>query len=354
MLHPIRAHVATLAALVALFLSAGCGQAPLAPVEARGPGGSPGASSGPSPGAIPIADGSPGGDARTVDRALAADRDATPPSYRIDGGKGATLFLLGTLHVGPEAGWQLSAPVEAALAKADRFALEVDLRLATEEAVSTLVAELALLPPGQQVTDVVAPETTKLLEREDARLTQLGVPPGMRKMMKPWFMATVIGESIYGELGLSSQSALEYRVLEAIGERPLVGLETFEQQLRMLDGIEPELQDLMLRETLMQLDDSGDLARQLIVAWREGDEAGLARLAREGVDALPALDRFYDIVLGDRNRRWVRQLRPVLDGREHAGQQMLVAVGALHLVGEDNLVTLLREAGYRAEKVVQR
>lgn len=104
----------------------------------------------------------------------------------------------------------------------------------------------------------------------------------------------------------------------------------------------------------MQLDDSGDLARQLIVAWREGDEAGLARLAREGVDALPALDRFYDIVLGDRNRRWVRQLRPFLDGREHAGQQMLVAVGALHLVGEDNLVTLLREAGYRAEKVVQR
>jgi uncharacterized protein YbaP (TraB family) len=346
MSHPIRARLAALAALVAFFLSTGCGNATPPPVEARGPTS--------SPGAIPIAGGAPGAEERSADRSFAANRSATPPYYRVDGGRGATLFLLGTIHVGPEAGWQLSAPVEAAIAKADRIALEVDLRLATEDAVSSLVAELALLPQGRQVSDVVAPETAKLLESEDARLTRLGVPPGMRKLMKPWFMATVIGESIYGELGLSSQSAVEYRILEAIGDRPLVGLETFEQQLRMLDEVEPGLQDLMLRETLMQLDESRDLAHQLIAAWRDGDEAELARLAREGVDELPELDRFYDIVLGDRNRRWIWQLRPLLDGREHAGQDVLVAVGALHLVGEDNLVSLLRKAGYRVEKVAQR
>ncbi len=348
MLHRIRAQAATLVALFALLLSAGCGQAPLAPVEAREPGAGAGS------GTIPIADPARNGAAGAAERPLAADRHATPPFYRVRGGRGAGLLLLGTLHVGPAAGWQFSAPVEAGIAEADRIALEVDLRLATEEAVSSLVADLALLPADRTVTDVVAPETARLLAREDARLTGLGVPPGMRARMKPWFMATVIGESIYGRLGLSSQSAVEYRVLEAVGERPLVGLETFEQQLRMLDGLAPTLQDLMLRETLMQLDESEQLARELIVAWRDGDERRLAELAREGVDELPELDAFYDVVLGDRNRRWVRQLRPLLEGPEFAGQDVLVAVGALHLVGEDNLVRLLRDAGYRVDKVAQR
>lgn len=343
MSHPVRFRLAALVTLAMLLLSSGCAPSPVPPVSARGPG------AGGHPNA-PAADASPGA-VRPGTTGIALDRAATPPYYRVDGGAGATLFLLGTIHIGPQAGWQLAPSIEAGIASADRVALEVDLRLATEEAVSSLVAELALLGAGREVTDVVAPETAKLLEAEDARLTRLGVPPGMRRLMKPWFMATVIGESVYGELGLSPQSAVEYRVLEALGERPLLGLETFEQQLRMLDGLEPALQDLMLRETLLQLDEARDLASQLVSAWQRGDEAQLARLAREGIDALPELDRFYDIVLGDRNRRWVRQLRPLLDDRAHAGEQVLVAVGALHLVGEDNLVELLRAAGYRVKRV---
>lgn len=333
MWHSFRARAAAIVVLLAILLPMGCADAPVPAVSARGPG-----TAAPSATAEPSA-------------AAALDRSATPPFFRVDGGSGATLFLLGTIHIGPTAGWQLPPPVEAALAKADRVVLEVDLRLATEEAVGTLVAEIALLGPGRQVTDVIAPETAKLLEAEDARLTRLGVPPGMRAMMKPWFMATVLGESIYGELGLSSQSAVEYQVLAALGERPLIGLETFEQQLRMLDGLEPALQDLMLRETLMQLDEARDLAGQLVSAWQRGDEVRLAALAREGIDELPELDRFYDVVLGDRNRRWVQQLRPLLEGREHAGEDVLVAVGALHLVGEDSLVELLRAAGYRVKRV---
>ncbi len=337
MLQSNRASVAMLAALIALGLSSGlssgCGHSPEASHETRTETGAPSASA-------PAA-------------ASAADVRATPPFYRVAGGRGATLLLLGTIHLGPEQGWTLSPAVESGIATADQIALEVDLRLATEDAVSTLVAEVALLGPGQQISDVVAPETAKLLEEEDETLTRLGVPPGMRKRMKPWFMATVLGESIYAEVGLSSASAVEYHVLESLGARPLIGLETFEEQLRIFDSLSPELQDLMLRETLLHLDEARTMVEELVHAWRTGDEAELARLAREGIDELPELDGFYDIVLGDRNRNWVGQLSRLLDDREQAGDEVLVAVGALHLVGRDSLVELLREAGYRVEKVPQ-
>lgn len=332
MLHPIRSTVVTAAAWAAILFATGllwtgCGRAPEAPVDERS------------------------GNARV--EASEPDSAATPPYYRVVGRGGATLILLGTIHVGPEAGWTLSPAIDASIASADRILLEVDLRLATEDRVSSLMAELAFLPPGRQITDVIAPETAKLLEAEDATITRLGVPPGQRRLMKPWLVSMILGESIYSERGLSPAAALEYRILEQLGDRPLVGLESFEEQLRLFDGLPPKLQDVMLRETLMSLDESGQLVDDLVRAWRAGDEAELARIAREGIDELPELGPFYDIVLGNRNRSWLAQLRPLLDGRAHAEESVLVAVGALHLVGRDSLVEQLRTAGYRVEKLSQ-
>ena len=277
----------------------------------------------------------------------------TPPYYRVAGGAGATLLLLGTIHLGPQEGWKLSPAIESGIARADKIALEIDLRLATEESVSNVLANVVLLPPGTTLANVVAPETAKLLEKENETLTRMGFPHVLHNRRKPWFIAVGLSESIYGEGGLSPKAATEEQVLSALGLRPLIGLETFEEQIQIFDELPPTLQDLMLRDTVERLDEAQAEVEELVRAWRTGDEAELARLAREGIDELPELDRFYDILLGDRNRRWVAKLRPLLEGREHHGETVLVAVGALHLVGKDSLVEQLRAAGFRVEAIAQ-
>lgn len=315
-----------LAALVASFVAGGCAE-------------TNGAGRGASPAATAIA--------------RSATGFETPPYYRVSGGPGATLLLLGTIHIGPEAGWTLSPAIESGIARADKMILEIDLRLATEEAVSTVVAEVALLPPGTTLAQVVAPETAKLLADEDATLTRMGLPPAMRSRMKPWFIAVGLSESIYRESGLSSKAATEEQVMHALGLRPLIGLETFEEQLQIFDALPFPLQDLMLRDTVERLDEAEAQLEELVQAWRTGDEPTLARLAREGIEELPELDRFYDVLLGDRNRRWVAKLRPLVERPEHRGETVLVAVGALHLVGKDSLVEQLRESGLRVEAISQ-
>lgn len=299
------------------------------------------------------ADPGPASRSNATGAARSASGFETPPYYRVDGGSGATILLLGTIHIGPPEGWKLSPAIESGLARADKIALEVDLRLANEESVSNVVANVALLPPGTTLANVVAPETAKLLEQENETLTRMGFPNGMRNRMKPWFIAVGISESIYAESGLSGKAATEQHVLGALGLRPLIGLETFEEQLAIFDNLPPALQDLMLRDTIERLDDAKEEIAELLQAWRTGDDATLARLAREGVDELPELDRFYDILLGERNRRWVTKLRPLLAGRDHRGETVLVAVGALHLVGKDSLVEQLRAAGFRVEPIPQ-
>jgi hypothetical protein len=80
--------------------------------------------------------------------------------------------------------------------------------------------------------------------------------------------------------------------------------------------------------------------QQLLDAWRRGDTATLARTLSEEFAEFPQL---YRPLTEDRNRAWVDQLTPLLDDRD----DYLVVVGALHLVGRNSVVDLLRKRGYR-------
>ncbi|MBY0402165.1 TraB/GumN family protein [Myxococcota bacterium] len=280
----------------------------------------------------------------------AGDR-ATPPAYRIEGDAGADLILLGTVHFGPAKGWDLSPALDAGIALADRFVFEIDPRALTDASVGDLLAELAVLEPGRRLSDLIAPETAKRLEERDALLTSLGFPRGAREGREPWYVAVSLVELPVEANGWSMAAALEQQLFAEVQGRPVLGLETVEEQLRMLDGLPYPLQDLMLRDTLERLDEAAESLQELAAAWQRGDEANLAALAREGIDEYPELDAVYDVLLDARNRRWLGQLRLLLDDPAHRGESVLVAVGALHLVGDEGLVELLRQAGYRAEAV---
>jgi uncharacterized protein YbaP (TraB family) len=276
---------------------------------------------------------------------------ATPPFYRIDGDGGATLLLMGTIHLGPSEGWQFSPALLRGLDRADRFVLELDLRKATEESVSTLLANSVVVRPPDTLMDLVGPETARLLEENDATLAAMGMPRNARKWKKPWYIALWILESASTRSGFEAGASAEDFILQTLGTRPLIGLETLEEQLGFFDDLSPHLQDMMLQDSLLRIDTAVEEIRSLVRAWRRGDEQAMEEMARDGVDELPDLKKFYEAVLTDRNLRWMTVFKSFLDDAEYAGETIFVGVGALHLVGDDGLVRLLRESGYDAEPI---
>lgn len=280
-------------------------------------------------------------------------RVARPPFFRVEGEGGATLFLFGTVHTGPPEGWILSASAHDALSGADTIVLEVDPREANEEHVSTLVANMALLEPGTRLADRIEPETRALLEARSDELTEIGFPPRFRPLLKPWFLAVGIGESLTQQTGFVPAAAMDEQIFAALGERELIALETVRQQLDLFDQLSPSLQDLILRDALLHYDESARSLEALVRAWQVGDEQQLACLAREGVDALPELEAFYEMLIDDRNRAWQARLERLLASPARRGDRIFVAVGAMHLVGKPGLPELLREAGYRVERIDQ-
>ena len=118
-----------------------------------------------------------------------------------------------------------------------------------------------------------------------------------------------------------------------------LGLETPAQQFAVLSGLSLADQKRFL---LMTLDESAQAdaeLEQLLAAWRKGDTSALAALLSDEFERFPQL---YRPLTEDRNRAWVGQLDGLLDDRD----DYLVVVGALHLVGRDSVVDLLRQRGY--------
>lgn len=302
------------------------------------------------PGPAPTAPGTPTLSAADPSAGDAAHRAARPPFLRVRG-DGVTLDVMGTVHLGPYDGWQLSREIEAAIDAADVFVMELDLRTLDPERVGSALAEMAILPPSTTIHDVVSPETDALLESNDRLLARYGQPRNARVRFKPWYIAIGLVQVAANQASYSLQHSADRQIVERIGDRTLIGLETFDTQLRLMDQLPAEVQDAMLRDTLARLDESGRELERLVDAWRRADRDELGSIARQGVEELPILGAFYEKLIAERNRDWVAQMRPLLDDSTRADERAFMAVGALHMVGDDGLEAMFRVAGYEVERL---
>ena len=80
-------------------------------------------------------------------------------------------------------------------------------------------------------------------------------------------------------------------------------------------------------------------------AWLAGDVAAIDRI---GVRPMRAVgERVYQALLVERNRAWAERISATLDD---AGTTF-IAVGALHLAGEDSVQRMLEDRGVTVERV---
>lgn len=276
---------------------------------------------------------------------------ARPPFVRMETERGPTLFLLGTFHLGPPGGWRLSPEIEHVLVEADTLVLELAPDAVDPSAVGSALAQRVVLPVGIELADVVAPETQALLEAHDEALSQAGMSANARRRLKPWYIAISLAEKAVAGADLSFETAVESELVSGFRGTGTVGLETFEAQLDALDGLPPDVQDLLLRDTVQHLDEaSADLLEET-EAWRRADRDALEAQALMGIDESPDLEPLRRAMLDDRNRRWMPQLTALLEDAGRRDETVLVAVGALHMVGEVGLPALLEKAGYTVHRI---
>ncbi len=191
---------------------------------------------------------------------------------------------------------------------------------------------------GTTLESEIGPE--RFVKVRKLLLSHYQVPADWLESMKVW--AVVMTLSIPPpETGFFMDFSLSLRA-SGNGLR-VVGLETLDQQLAFLEDM-PAVQQLeLLDQALVDYDRVGELHDQMVDGYLAGDLQVLKKEAEEQMDQLTheAKNYFIEQGINARNHRMLESLLPLL-----TESRVFVAVGALHLPGDQGLVSLLREHGY--------
>jgi uncharacterized protein YbaP (TraB family) len=252
-----------------------------------------------------------------------------------------TIWLFGSVHLlSPEIRW-FEGSIAKAFVKSDELVVETE--LSADAATSRILLERAFDRNGKPLRTELTPTQRVAYDRQ---LKAYGLNPVTFDQFKPWFAATSLTAIAYRKLGYASESGVEmvlFREARRV-KKPIVSLESLEEQVALLDSFARPIQLRMLAATIDELDEGAEHATALIDAWRTGDDSALAREMNDSIDELPELRAVLLDKRNDRFADWIarRMAKP---------GTVFVAVGAGHFGGKHNVRELLEAKGFKIKRV---
>jgi uncharacterized protein YbaP (TraB family) len=242
-------------------------------------------------------------------------------------------YLLGTIHSEDPRVLDFSEEFLSKLKGNGIFAMELVPDLPT----LARLTEYMHLPPGESLESVIGVDRYAALS---SALSAYKVPAAFISRMKPWAAMMTLSTpppvtGFFMDLSLS---------LRATGSGlKVVGLETLEQQLSFLENMPMSMQLSLLDQAIAEFDQVDAAHDQMVNAYLKNDLLELQELSDENLqDVSEEVSRYFmDLGIHARNLRMAESLLPHL---EH--NSVFVAVGALHLGGEEGLLKLLRQHGF--------
>lgn len=283
--------------------------------------------------------------ARPLQVASASSRGPLPSSskhmlFRVRGPNGATLYLLGSVHLLSQDAATLPPQVDSAFDRAKTLSLETSF-----DSIQMRAAELMMrgrLSNGATLRSTLSPSA---VPKVDSLLRSYGLTLEQVNGFKPWFVSMLLAQVAMQKMGFQAQYGVDMQLnarAKAAG-KPVFGLESADFQLGLFDGLSTADQEQMLIGDAAPEQDAKDLTA-IRDAWVVGNVAALDSLLNRRLDSAPSL---RNALLTNRNRSWIPKLEELIKGKDDA----LVVVGAGHLVGKDGVLELLKAKGYTIEQM---
>ncbi|MDU1143901.1 TraB/GumN family protein [Aeromonas rivipollensis] len=267
---------------------------------------------------------------------------ADPAFYRISKGS-EQHWLLGSIHAGKPSLYPLPDPVERAWQQSRALVMEVDMTHISQAQWQEMGA-ITRLVDGKTLKDHLPMD---LYRRTLIAAGQNGLNESMLAPLRPWFAAITLTQAALERTGFRGEFGVDQHFAKRAndGGKPIVGLETLLEQLGYLASV-GDNQTLMLESTLDELPELEKGFTEVMAAWQNGDQATLINLLKEEM-APPKLQAWLEqTLLAERNRNWVKKW-PGLPN------ESFIVVGALHLYGEQGLLALLEQQGWRITSLTE-
>ncbi|MCX8962455.1 conjugal transfer protein TraB [Erwinia psidii] len=233
------------------------------------------------------------------------------------------LHMVGSIHMGTPDMAPLPAQLLAKLECADALIVEADITSgASPFSQSEQCNPLAERLSGLQLHDLYR------------RCDEMEIGHEGIDSLPGWQIALMLQAQQAQRLGLHTHCGIDFQLLEAahVQQKKVIELEGPETQLALLNGL-PNNGLSLLEDTLTHWHTNARLLQTMISWWLESppttSHSNMPNTFNEALN---------DVLMLQRNQRWCQTLRNLPAGR------YVVAVGALHLYGEGNLLTMLEKS----------
>jgi uncharacterized protein YbaP (TraB family) len=268
--------------------------------------------------------------------------------FKVAGGK-APMYLCGSIHLMQKQDFPLPEAYETAFKQSQRLVMEVPPEDMDPLAMQPVLMKYALLKEGS-LEDQLEPATYKALQ---AWAKEKEVPLAGLAKFQPWLVAITITQQAYEAFGMKADRGIDVYFKNRLEQEKKTGsgLETMDDQFRLLSGFSLKIQDQMILQSITEAKEADAELTKLLQAWRAGDTAAIAKTMEESFAEVPEVGK---LLLQDRNARWVPKVKQLLT----EATPTMVLVGAGHLCGKDSLVELLQKEGFvitqvKSEQAVQ-
>jgi uncharacterized protein len=265
----------------------------------------------------------------------------------------APSYLFGTMHVTDPKVTRMPDAAQAAFDGAGTVVIETIEILDPAIAQAVLVSrpELTMFTDGTTLTSLLDEEETKLIEAE---LSRRDIPLALVSQMKPWMISGLVAlpacEMARKARGVEFLDIKIAKTARTQGKE-LLGLESIGEQMAAMADLPIEFHIRGLIETIKLADLMPDIMATMTDLYLKGEIAQIMPLilaagpqgAEQDIDGYA---QFEERIVRMRNHVMAERAAPILD----AGNAF-IAVGALHLPGEEGVVALLQDAGYTVTQV---
>lgn len=244
----------------------------------------------------------------------------------------APVHIIGTFHLGPPDGYSLGPDFAAAFTAATSLVCEVG-------PADKNFDQALLQRHSSSLESDIGPRLYSRL-RNDPRYQPL------LETIQPALVVTILVSQLYMDAGLIATTSVDATLeqeAKASGKQ-CSGFETMTEQLLALCSIDHAAVCRAFEFLLIQPELMLKVRDLIINSFATGNADGMQTARELTVQWSPS---FAEIMFHDREGRWIPRIQSIVSG----GQPTMIAVGTVHLVGNDGLLARLAAQGIVADRV---
>jgi uncharacterized protein YbaP (TraB family) len=278
-------------------------------------------------------------------RAVALERQDSKGFFWKVEKDGSGLYLLGSIHHGNDEMHPMRPELNAAYANSEHLVVEINITAPmSEQRAADIENKYMWYNDNTTLADHIDAETYTQLK---SLFEESGALTAEWDSLKAWVTYMKLLNLNSAQDGYGGALGIDMYFLQKAfaSGKSILELESVELQYEMLNNFSDELMSSLIKELIDSFHQPDSSIEPIANIWLNGDEAALVEM----VEAMKAIPEYYQAILKDRNVAMLEKIEGYLEDKSK--ETYFVVVGAAHMVGEDGIVTRLKEKGYTVTRL---